>query len=190
MGGNIEPAPVTELLRRMGAGDVSAQEELLDSIYAELRVQARLQMARLRPGQTLQATALVHEAWLKIQREGDGNWDSRAHFFSAAARAMRNILVDQVRRKSRGKHGGEFKREPLGADIASPLDDQNVDILALDEALKALEKAYERPARIVMLRYFAGLSLAQVGESLGVSTRTVDREWAFARSWLWQRLHE
>jgi RNA polymerase sigma factor (TIGR02999 family) len=181
------PEHVTRVLRDAAAGDRDAAAKLLPLVYDELRALARSHLSRTPPGNTLQPTALVHEAYLRLLAGGDPTWDDRRHFFTAAARAMRNILVDQARRKSAVKHGGDRQRVPLDAEdlpIAAPADD----LLALEAALSQLEQADPRKAHIVMLRYFAGLTAEQTAEALDLSVPTIDREWRFARSFLHARL--
>jgi RNA polymerase sigma factor (TIGR02999 family) len=165
-----------------------AAEELLPVVYAELRRLAAVLTARLPPGQTLQPTALVHEAFLKLVRDHDPGWEGRRHFFGAAAQAMREILVDQARRKASIKHGGHGQRVELSdglALVAPPADD----VLALDEAIQRLEAEEPRLAEIVRLRYYTGLSVEETAAVVGRSVSTVTREWRQARAWLAQRLH-
>ena len=168
-------------------GDRAASDALLPLVYDELRRLARARLAVTPPGNTLQPTALVHEAYIRLVGEADPGWNSRAHFFGAAALAMRDILVEQVRRKSRLKRGGD--RERVQADEKHPefaieFDDPEIDLLALDAALKDLEKLDERKSQIVMLRYFAGLTAAQTAEALGLTERTIERDWKFIKAWL------
>ena len=157
-------------------------EELLALVYDDLRRVARSKLATLGPGQTLQTTALVHEAWMRLSSSRTGDWDDRAHFFGAAARAMRNILVDQARRKASTKRGGRSRSfdesdEPY---IAPPTND----ILALDESLKKFEAIEPRKAEVVMLRFFGGMSTQAIAKVLEVSVGTVERDWRLARAWL------
>jgi RNA polymerase sigma factor (TIGR02999 family) len=174
---------VTRILSAMDQGDPQAAEQLLPLVYDELRKLAAARMAREAPGQTLQATALVHEAYLRLL---DGNpdqpWNSRGHFFAAAAEAMRRILVERYRRKRSLKAGGDRRREDL-PDIELPAGSR-LDLLALHEALTKLEQQDRRRAELVKLRFFAGLTLAEAARVLGVSESTVDNDWAYARSWL------
>src|SRR5215510_1763891 len=161
--------------------------ELLPALYAELRRLAASMTARLPPGQTLQPTALVHEAYLKLVRDHDPGWQGRRHFFGAAAQAMREILIDQARRKASQKHGGQANRIELAEGVAwiePPADD----LLALDEALQRLRAEEPRLAEIVMLRYYTGLSVAETAGVVGESERTVARDWRRARAWLACRL--
>jgi RNA polymerase sigma factor (TIGR02999 family) len=158
-------------------------EAFLESLYEELRSLAAARIAKLPPGQTIQPTALVHEAWMRLGGNESPDWDSRAHFFGAAARAMRNILVDHARRRGSVKRGGDRSRSPLTG-LASPDTGDGADVLCLDDVLKKLEQIDPPQYEVVMLRYFAGLSIEQVAATLGISTSTVDRRWAFARAWL------
>lgn len=178
---------VTQLLLRVSEGDKQAASELLPLVYDELRRLAQYRMARLAPGQTLQATALVHEAYMRVVGSEDPGWDSRAHFFGAAAQAMRNIVVDRARRRGRIKHGGGMKRVDLHEATMGGEQDAG-EVLALDEALKQLEQTDERKGRIVTLRYFGGLAMDEIATLLNVSTRTIEREWRFARAWLRREL--
>jgi RNA polymerase sigma factor (TIGR02999 family) len=179
---------VTQILSQIEQGDPSAAEQLLPLVYKELRKLAAAKLAHEKPGHTLQATALVHEAYLRLVNvETAQRWDSRGHFFSAAAEAMRRILVDNARRKRRPKHGGEWNRIDVKsmAEICVSTDE---DLLALDEALAKLADEDVDSAEIVKLKYFAGLTIPQIAELLGTTSRTVDRRWAYARSWLHQEL--
>lgn len=179
---------VTQILSQIEQGDPSAAEQLLPLVYKELRKLAAAKLAHEKSGHTLQATALVHEAYLRLVNvETAQRWDSRGHFFSAAAEAMRRILVDNARRKRRPKHGGEWNRIDVQsmAEICVSTDD---DLLALDEALAKLAAEDVDSAEIVKLKYFAGLTIPQIAELLGTTSRTVDRRWAYARSWLHQEL--
>jgi RNA polymerase sigma factor (TIGR02999 family) len=162
-------------------------EKLLPEIYAELRRLAFSKLARERPGQTLQPTALVHEAWLRLSSSSAPTWEGRTHFFGAAAEAMRRILVDNARRKKRLRHGGGCECVNCEAvDIASPMPDE--ELLALDEALTQLATVDREAAELVKLRFFTGLTQSQAAEQLGVSRSTADRTWVFARAWLFHRL--
>ncbi len=178
-------ADVTQILAAIEKGDPHASEQLLPLVYDELRRLAAEKLAREQPGQTLQATALVHEAYLRLL---GGNktqdWDGRRHFFAAAAEAMRRILIDRARHKQTGKAGGGRRRLDID-DIEPILDEENGDrLLALDEALRQLEAADPRKANLVKLRFFAGLTAEQAAAALGVSTSTAEKDWAYARSWL------
>ena len=177
-------ADVTQLLDAAAAGDARAAAELLPLVYDELRGLAAARMAEEKPGQTLQATALVHEAYLRlVDTEQAQRWNSRGHFFAAAAEAMRRILVERARRKKRLKHGGGMKRCELQEEdrIELPPDER---LLALDEALGQLAEAHPELAELVKLRYFAQLTVEQAAELLGLSTRTVKRNWVYASAWL------
>lgn len=176
--------PITRVLQRLAAGEPGAADELLPMVYEELRQLAQARVARLAPGQTLQATALVHEAWVRLGARDAVQWHDRAHFFGAAARAMRFILVEQARRKHSGKRGGGSAREVLHDDIAAPEEADAFDLEALDRALTQLEQEHERCARLVTLRYFGGLAMEEIAELLEVSDRTAQRDWLFARTWL------
>lgn len=179
---------VTLVLQALANGEREAAERLLPLVYEDLRKLARARMARVAPGQTLQATALVHDAYLRVTRQGDPGWEGRAHFFGAAALAMRDILVEQARRKSAAKRGGNRERVADADDVAITIDVPAEDVLALDEALARLQQRSERQARIVMLRFFTGLEMEEVASMLGLSISTVEREWRFARSWLQRQL--
>ena len=179
---------VTRILSAIEQGDPSAAEQLLPLVYDELRKLAAQKMANEKPGQTLQATALVHEAYIRlVDVEKAQHWDSRGHFFAAAAEAMRRVLVDNARRKASSKRGGERERIDL-LDLADQRDDDRVDLLALDEALKKLEQRHPEKARVVKLRFFAGCTLEETAEILGVSRATAQRTWAYARAWLFGQL--
>jgi RNA polymerase sigma factor (TIGR02999 family) len=173
---------VTRLLDAAAAGDPRAAEELLPLVYDELRQLAAARLAQEKPGQTLQATALVHEAYLRlVGTDPDQQWNGRGHFFAAAAEAMRHILVDVARRKLAGKRGANPQRQPLDG-LSAPEPDE--ELLALDEALHKLAEVDPQKARLVELRYFAGLTGEQAAEALGISPTTADRHWAYARAWL------
>jgi RNA polymerase sigma factor (TIGR02999 family) len=179
---------VTRLLRSIDQGNSAVAGELLPLVYDELRKLAKARLTQEKPGQTLQATALVHEAYLRLV---DGNepqrWETRGHFFAAAAEAMRRILVDQARRKMSVKHGGEQNRVPLGdVELASEHDAE--ELLSLDEALTQLVEANPNAARLVHLRYFAGLTMDQAAELLSISPRSAYHLWSYARAWLKQRM--
>ncbi|MHC4154694.1 MAG: sigma-70 family RNA polymerase sigma factor [Planctomycetota bacterium] len=178
---------VTRILTAIEHGDVRAAEELLPLVYQELRQLAAQKMSQEAPGQTLQATALVHEAYIRLVGAEDQNWSGRGHFFSAAAEAMRRILIDIARRKKSLKYGGDRQRVDLDdADIAIEASSDN--LIALDEALTKLTEKDPTVAELVKLRYFAGLTLEQVAEIQGVSRRTVTSHWAYARAWLHREL--
>lgn len=178
---------ITRVLTAAGAGDRQAAAALLPLVYDELRRFARNMLAQQPPGATIQPTALVHEAYLKLVAAGDPGWQGRAHFFGAAAQAMRNVLVDQARRKKALKRGGEAKRVD---EFELAIEPPKEDILALDEALTELETVDARKTRIVMLHYFAGLTLEETAGALGISVPTVQREWRFTRSFLFSRLNQ
>lgn len=178
---------VTLLLKRLSEGDGTAEHELLEIVYDELRRIAASKVAALAPGDTLQATALVNEAYMKLA-SGDSAWDGRAHFFGAAARAMRNIIVDQIRRKATVKHGAEWRQTPLDARIAAPTASDPQRVLEIEEALARLEIEEPRAATIVDMRFFVGLSDEDTAQMLGISARTVHREWTYAKAWLRKEL--
>jgi RNA polymerase sigma factor (TIGR02999 family) len=172
---------VTRILTKLEQGDAAAAEQLLPLVYDELRRQAAAQMAREKPGQTLDATALVHEAYLRLV--GEQRFENRRHFFAAAAEAMRRILVENARRKARIKHGGGQRRQELESELlAVPAADDR--LMALDEALTKLATTKPELAELIKLRHFAGLTVEQCAEMLGTSSRTVKRNWAYASAWL------
>lgn len=186
---------VTQILQQIEQGDVTATEQLLPLVYGELRKLASAKLAEERPGQTLQSTALVHEAYLRLvgpagvdgQSAPGKSWKSRAHFFGAAAEAMRRILIDRARDKRRLKRYGE--RVPMDLDaMAAAIETQADDLLALDEALAKLASEYSDCAALVKLRFFAGLTQADAAAMLGIPRRTADRLWSFSRAWLAQQL--
>jgi RNA polymerase sigma factor (TIGR02999 family) len=174
---------VTRLLHSIEKGDPSAVDQLLPVVYDELRRLAARKLAREKPGQTLDATALVHEAYVRLvgPKEKFSSFKDRGHFFASAAQAMRRILIDNARRKLAHKRGGRLQRHELSA-LAAPAPDEEV--LALDAALDKLATEHPQKARLVELRYFGGLSGEQAAEALGISASTADRYWAFARAWL------
>ena len=179
---------VTQLLSAIDAGDPKAADQLLPLVYEELRRLAAAKMAHEKAGQTLQATALVHEAWLRLAgTEEQKAWNSRGHFFGAAAEAMRRILVDRARQKARARHGGELERVDL-EHVTVATGDSDDTVLAIHEALEKLALESPQKAEIVNLRYFTGLEHAEIAEVLGVSVPTVRRHWAYARSWLYAEL--
>lgn len=181
--------PITVVLERAERNEPGASEELWSLVYDELKRIASARLGAMRPGQTIQATALVHEAWVRLEgASGPSSWDSRAHFFGAAARSMRNILVDQARAKQRLKRNSGDAPDTYDADLVADHGAEAVDMLALDEALKALSAEFERPAQIVSLRYFTGLELNEIAEMLGVTPRTVQRDFKFAKTWLKRQL--
>jgi RNA polymerase sigma factor (TIGR02999 family) len=175
---------VTRILSDLAQGEAHAAGQLLPLVYEELRQLAAQKLAQEAPGQTLQATALVHEAYLRLVGADAGpQWDGRGHFFAAAAEAMRRILVENARRKRRRKHGGDLQRRELD-EAHGRIEAPNDDILAVDEALQALEQADPSVAALVKLHFFAGLSLQETARALGTSERTAYRDWAYARAWL------
>lgn len=181
---------VTSILSAFEQGDPQAGAELLPLVYDELRRLAAAKLAQERPGQTLEATALVHEAYLRLVGDKGGpTWDSRRHFFAAAAEAMRRILVENARRKNSGKHGGGRVRQDVDvAQLAAPA--PSVDLLALDEALSRLALKDRAKANLVQLRFFTGLTLDEAAQVLGISPATADRNWAYARAWLHQEISD
>jgi RNA polymerase sigma factor (TIGR02999 family) len=178
---------ITQVLQAIGRGEGHASEELLPLVYEELRSLAAARMAQEQPGQTLQATAMVHEAWLRLVADGARTWENRAHFFGAAAEAMRRILIERARRKSALKRGGDLARVDIeGLDLAAAGADDK--ILLINEALEKLQAQDPAKARIVMLKFFGGLTNGEVAQSLGVNERTVERQWAFAKTWMYQAI--
>jgi len=177
------PENITRLLQAAGGGDIQAEEELLRAVYGELRQMAQSCMARTPPGQTLQPTALVHEAFLRMVGPEKDGWENRAHFFFAASRAMRDILVDRARAKAALKRGGGRHRVELDKLVVAA-DAPDQDLLALDDVLRRFESRYPREHRIVMLRFFAGLTNEEMARAMGVPLRTIERDWRFARAWL------
>jgi RNA polymerase sigma factor (TIGR02999 family) len=179
---------VTRILSAIEKGDPHAAEELLPLVYDELRRLAAQKLAQEKPGQTLQATALVHEAYLRlVDRETQQRWDSRGHFFAAAAEAMRRILVEQARRKGRLKRGQGHKRVDLDQ-MEITTDELGFDIVAVDQALTKLAGKHPEKAELVKLRYFAGCTVAEAANILRISTTTADRYWTYARAWLFREL--
>jgi len=174
---------VTQILSAIERGDPRAAETLLPLVYEELRKLAAYRLAQERPGQTLQATALVHEAYVRLVGTSNQRWDGRGHFFAAAAEAMRRILVENARHKRSKRAGGEWQRIELSdADIAAPQSD--ADVVAVSEALDKLEAKDPRKAALVKLRYFAGLTMQEAADALAVSIATAENDWAYAKSWL------
>jgi RNA polymerase sigma factor (TIGR02999 family) len=181
------PNAVTQLLEAAGAGDAHAAEELLPLVYEELRRLAAAKMAEQPPGQTLQATALVHEAWLRLTGNPEASWNGRKHFFRAAAEAMRQILIDRARAKGRLKRGGDFTRIKLDElDVA--LEAEPEALLLVDEALELLSREDSDKADLVKLRFYAGLSVEETALALGISEKTVQRHWIHARAWLFREI--
>jgi len=176
---------VTRILNAIEQGDARAADKLLPLVYEELRLLAAQKLSQEKPGQTLQATALVHEAYIRLVGEEAQNWQSRSHFFRAAAEAMRRILIDNARRKKSRKYGGERRRIGLDEAALNDNDDWSADdLIALDEALAKLSEKDKTKSELVKLRYFAGLTIEQTAEVLGVSVATAKRYWAYARAWL------
>ncbi len=180
---------VTRVLAALKSGEADSVNELLPLVYEELRRMAAAQMAREKPGQTLQATALVHEAWLRLVGSEERDWRNRSYFFAAAAEAMRRILVETARRKYRQKRGGDWQRVPLeDLDLAQePTDDR---ILWVDEALEALARLEPTEAKVVTMHIFAGMNHAEIGEALGLSDRSVKRYWSYAKAWLYDYIRQ
>jgi RNA polymerase sigma factor (TIGR02999 family) len=178
---------VTRILQSVSGGNAKAAEELLPLVYEELRKLATAKMANESPNQTLQPTALVHEAWLRLTGNENVKWDGRAHFFGAAAEAMRRILIDNARRKQARRHGGGQQRLDIAdVDIAAPGKDD--ELLAMDEALEKLAAQDKQKAELVKLRYFAGLSIEESAQILGISIPTANRWWSYARAWLFDQI--
>jgi RNA polymerase sigma factor (TIGR02999 family) len=179
---------LTVILERIDQGDPHAANELLPLVYEELRKLAAQKMAHEAPGQTLQATALVHEAWLRLGGDEQPEWQNRAHFFAAAAEAMRRILIDNARRKRALRHGGAAERVDLDSlDLAASVDDEQ--LLALHEALDRLAAHDAVKAELVKLRFFAGLTIEQAAQVMGFSEPTAKRHWAYARAWLYREIN-
>ena len=182
-------ANVKRILRAIESGDREASDELLVLVYNELRGAAAQLLAGEAPGQTLQATALVHEAYLRLVRSADQHWEGRRHFFAAAAEAMRRILVDNARRKKSLKHGGDRRRVDIDVDaVGLVTDGDSDDLIALDEALARLSRQHEAEAELVKLRFFAGLTAEEAARALDISLTTAKRRWRYARAWLYREL--
>jgi RNA polymerase sigma factor (TIGR02999 family) len=182
-----QPTKLTRILKEIAGGDHHSADRLLPCVHAELRILARALLAKNPPGNTFLPTDLVYQAYLRVVGENDPGWNGRRHFFGAAALAMRRILIEQARRKAALRHGGALKRvspEDWEIAIESPAED----ILALDEALKALAKVDERKVRVVELRFLVGLDIPETAEVLGISEPTVERDWRFARTYLYDQL--
>ena len=178
---------ITRILGAIEAGKADAAEDLLPLVYDELRHLAAAKMAREVPGQTLQPTALVHEAWLRLGGESQPSWQNRAHFFGAAAEAMRRILIDRARSRQRVCHGGEWQRLDI-EEVNIAIEDADDTVLAVHEALNKLASQDSLKAEIVKLRYFVGMHHQEIADTLGLAEATVRRHWAFARSWLYAEL--
>ena len=182
------PADISRLLRQWSEGNRAALEELLPLVYDELHRQAARYLRRERMGHTLQTTALIHEAYLRLIDQRDVRWQSRTHFFAIAAQMMRRVLIDYARAKHREKRGGDDVRLSLDAVNLVATDENSVDLIALDQALKRLAEMDEQQARVVELRYFGGLSLEETAEVLHISRATTAREWEVAKAWLRREL--
>ena len=178
---------VTRILNAIEGGDTRAAHKLLPLVYEELRLLAAQKMSQEKPGQTLQATALVHEAYIRLVEGEDQSWNSRGHFFKAAAEAMRRILVESARRKARIKHGGGRHRVRLD-EFDLTVDGPSYDLVALDECLERLQAEEQAIAEVVKLRFYAGLTLEQAAKILKVSTRTAIRYWVYAQAWLYKEM--
>jgi RNA polymerase sigma factor (TIGR02999 family) len=182
-------ADVTQILSQIESGDLAAAEQLLPLVYEELRKLAASRLAHEQPGQTLSATALVHEAYLRLVDSEAQQWESRGHFFAAAAEAMRRILIDRARRRQRPKHGGDRRRVEL--ESIFPANDAAPDaILAMDEALAKLKLEAPQKAELIRIRYFTGCSLSDAANAMGISYATAKRCWTYARAWLYSELVE
>lgn len=180
---------VTRILTAIEQGDAKAAEKLLPLVYQELRRLAAQKMSQEQPGQTLQATALVHEAYIRLVEGQDQSWNSRGHFFKAAAEAMRRILVEKARRKQRLRHGGQHHRVDMEK-VDCAVDPPSDELLALDDAIAKLSEQEPLKANLVKLRYFAGLTSEQAAEAMNISKATADRYWAYARAWLLNEIRE
>ncbi len=188
MSDSADSKDITLLLREWSDGNGEALDALVPLVYEELRRQAARYLRRERPDHTLQTTALIHEAYLKLVDQKNVRWQNRAHFFAIAAQAMRRILVDYARAKHRDKRGGEAQKIPLEETVALAAEEESVDLIALDEALERLAGVDEQKARIVELRYFSGLSVEETAEVLKTSPRTIERGWTTAKAWLHREL--
>jgi len=185
----MSPQEVTQLLADWGKGDRSALDKLLPLVHSELRRIAQRQMSQERPGHTLQATALVNEAYLKLAGQQGFDWQNRAHFFAVCAQVMRHILIDHARAHARDKRGGGAVKVSLN-DALVVVEDQTAHFIALDEALRVLERLDPQKGKIVELRYFGGLSVEEAAEVMNISPRTVRREWQRAKAWLYRMMTE
>jgi len=183
----LSMSELARIIRAIDSGDRKAGDELLPLVYQELRQLAAHKMANEAPGHTLQPTALVHEAWLRLAGNENQRWENRAHFFGAAAEAMRRILIDNARRKRTIRHGGENERVDLeGVEITATADDD--ELLAVNEALEKFATIDKQKAELVKLRYFVGMTIEQAAEASGISVATAKRHWAYARAWLHQEI--
>jgi len=182
------PSEVTRILDAIRGGDEQAADQLLPLVYEQLRALARQQMAREPAGHTLQATALVHEAYLRLVGEGSVSWNSRGHFYAAAAQAMRRILVERARRVGRQRHGGGRRRITLESLAGEGREESQADILAVDQALQRLKAIDQQGYDVTMLRYFTGLTIEQTARAMDLTPRQVRRNWDFARLWLYQQI--
>ncbi len=182
-----EPGKITQLLTRFRQGDRDAGGELLSAVYGELRRLAQNRLKRERIGHTLSPSAVVHEAYLRLAASDQPEWQDRAHFFAVAARLMRQILVDHARRRNAHKRSAGFRRVPLKGELAFS-EAKSTELLALDEVLNRLEQQDERQSRIVEMKFFAGLTIEEIAKILGISSKTVKREWTMARAWLHQQI--
>jgi RNA polymerase sigma factor (TIGR02999 family) len=180
---------VTQLLNAIENGDPAAAEELIPLVYDELRKLAAARLAREKPGQTLQATALVHEAWLRVRGSDEQRWDNRRHFFAAAAESMRRILVEKARRRLRLRHGGGLEMVDLD-EVEIPGGTREDQLIAVDEALAKLEREEPKRAEVVKLRYFVGMTTGETAEAMGISVATVERHWSFAKAWLFSQMSD
>lgn len=186
---NTQKQNITEILRQWSSGKKEALDELMPLVYAELRRQAAQHLRRERPNHTLQTTALINEAYLKLIDQRDVNWESRSHFFAIASQAMRRILVDYARTRNREKRGGAVENLPLEEALQiQAMEGRSIDLIALDEALTRLAEIDEQQARVVELRYFADLSLEATADALHISRATVARDWSVAKAWLLREL--
>ena len=181
---------VTEVLTQIRAGNSEATNDLLQTVYHELRRMANKKLLQERNDHTLQATALVHEAYLKLMGATCDDWQNRAHFFGAAAEAMRRILIDHARTKKRKKRGGNEGKRVTLSDLELPHEDRSDELLALNDAIEALELLDKQKAKLVKLKFFGGISTHEAGEILGISPRTAERHWAYARVWLYRHVNE
>lgn len=180
---------ITVLLDRIATGDKSAAEQILPLVYEELRKLAAAKMAREPTGMTLQATALVHEAWLRLGADHQPSWHNRAQFFAAAAEAMRRILIESARRRHRLRHGGQYEKvsaDETPLEIAAPVEDD--ELIAVHDAVDALARHDARKAQLVKYRYFAGLEFSEIAEIMQLSERTAKRDWEYARAWLFKEI--